>query len=164
MIIFIRTYGEQDLQQVIEIYKSVFAEPPWNETWSDEQVKKDLEFALSQQFPISLIAENSSGLIGFSWGYLLPSKEFPFLFRKVSEKCSYMDEMAVQRDRRIRGIASALGRRYLEIAKSQGIKEVVLRTDIWNFASMALYKKLGFRNTGVFDPKYKNRLYLLGET
>lgn len=71
-----------------------------------------------------------------------------------------MDEMAVQRGSRVRGIATALGKEYLKQAEKKGMKEVVLRTDIWNFASMALYKKLGFNNSQIFDPEYADRIYL----
>ena len=82
MVVFtetkIRAYSEEDLQQVLEIYKAVFAEPPWNENWADEEVLRDIEFASSQDSLIFLVAENGQGIAGFSWGYKLPFEKFPF--------------------------------------------------------------------------------------
>lgn len=156
----VRPYKPSDLQQVIEIYKAAFAEPPWNETWTDGQVKEDLEFALSQELPIVLVAEDEFRILGMSWGYKLPFEKYPFLRGVVNNNSSYMDEMAVKKDVRRKGIAKALGKGYLEVAKTPGVKEVALRTDIWNFPAMATYRSLGFESLGIFDPTYKDRLYL----
>ena len=71
-----------------------------------------------------------------------------------------MDEIAVRGDKRIKGIATMMGTEYIEQARSKDMDGVVLRTDIWNSASMTLFRKLGFENTGIFDPKYRDRIYL----
>ncbi len=205
--VVIRDYKKIDLPQLIEVYQSAFAEPPWNEYkkclscgveydkqevltvadsckkcnepleladfWSADDVKQDLEFALSQQEPIILVAENSDGLAGFAWGYMLPFEKFPFLSGKVEQEASYMDEIAVKGDKRLKGIGTQLGRKYLEAAKERA-SEVVLRTDERNVSSMSLFRKLGFSNMpdsknpkgNIYDPVYQNRIYLkkdLGE-
>lgn len=157
----VRAYKPEDLEQLIGVYKSAFAEPPWNEVWTSEQVIEDLELAFSQEIPIVLVAETQGRLTGFTWGYKIPLEEFPFLKGKVSEQTSYMDEIAVRGGERRRGVGQILGKTYIEKVISQGIEQVILRTDIWNTASMALFRKLGFRNTQVFDPEYGDRIYLI---
>lgn len=163
MIVFIETsirpFKESDLRQVTEIYQSAFAEPPWCEVWTPNEVREDLKLAFSQEKPIALVAENRE-ITGFTWGYKLPLEKFPWLKRIVSENTSYMDEIAVRKDKRQRGTGTFLGRKFMESAKSQGFLEVVLRTDVFNQASIALFKKLGFESTGICDPKYKSRIYL----
>lgn len=157
----VRNYNERDLQKLISVYQSVFAEPPWNETWSAEDIKEDLNFALSQVQPIALVAEQNNQFTGFSWGYKLPFEYFPFLAGKVNPHCSYLDEIAVIKTARKQGIGKILGNVYFSQARQMGIDNIVLRTDERNKASMALFDSLGFKLLGVRDPKYPNRQYLV---
>jgi len=159
----VRPYTQNDLKQLIGVYQSAFAEPPWNETWTSEQITEDLELALSQRDPLVLVAEERNQLVGFTWGYRLPLDKFPFLEGKIMPNCSYMDEIAVRADMRKKGIGKTMGRTYLEKATSQNMDEVVLRTDERNKASMALFEKLrfeGFKQPRLYDPQYPNRIYL----
>ncbi len=141
------------------------------EFWSFGEIEKDLVSGLSQKNPIALVADNGKGLTGFTWGYQLPLEKFPCLAGKVQKEVSYMDEIAVRGNRREKGIGTALGLRYLETAKQQGMLEVVLRTDERNKASMALFRKLGFRDIPdpssprgkVYDPIFPERIYLRRE-
>lgn len=156
----VRAYNEKDLKQLIEVYQSAFAEPPWNETWTAKQVVEDLELALSQKDTIVLVAGEGESLLGMTWGYRLPLDKFPFLEGKTKPNCSYMDEIAVRGQCRQRGIGRVLGNAYLTEARRQGMDEVSLRTDERNAASMALFRSLGFSLLGIRDPRYFNRQYL----
>jgi len=232
----IRPYTNEDFKQLAEVYKSAFAEEPWNEYmkctecgvnygkneikftpmiaqgrsknveytlmqviydnckncgidimaeiaiqtsygdymvptdkiipyWSEKEIKNDLDFALSQDKPIILVAESVSKLSGFTWGYKLPIEKFPFLEGKVSNNSNYMDEIAVNGESRIKGTGTALGMKYINTCKMQNIEQIVLRTDERNNASMALFKRLGFKpiisnGLSVYDPEYPQRIYL----
>ena len=158
-----RQYDVRDLPQLIEVYQSAFAEPPWNETWRPEEIKQDLDFAFSEKEPIVLVAETEKILVGFVWGYNLPLEKFPWLKNIIGNNTNYMDEIAVKGNKRVRGIARIMGEKYLERVARKNLDGVVLRTDIWNSASMALFRRLGFKNTGIFDPKYRDRIYLYKE-
>lgn len=162
LIVFtVRPYTGRDLRQVIRVYQKAFAEPPWNEIWSDDQVIEDMRFAFSQKDSFALVAEEKKDqLAGFTWGYLLPLEKFPFLQGRVKESSSYMDEVAVSKETRRKGIGSLLCQAYIEKVAEQGIQEIVLRTDQRNTASMALFQKNGFRSLGIYDPKYQDRIYL----
>ncbi len=211
LIVFIevtvRSYSTDDLVQLIEVYKSAFAEPPWNEYlkcvsckveydkqevktlckgglckkcnqpltltefWSETDIANDLGFALTQQDPIVLVAESHDRLVGMTWGYRLPLDKFPFLNGKVSIEASYMDEIAVRGDGRLRGIGTLLGENYIEAVRQQRLSEVVLRTDERNISSMSLFRKLGFltipnaedQRRVFYDPQFPNRIYLRKE-
>ena len=198
----IRAYRENDLAQLVKVYKSAFAERPWNEYmkcsscgvnygkrelqmprrsckkcdnllvlrefWSFQEIEEDLESGRSQRNPIVLVADKGKELAGFTWGYQLPLEKFPFLAGKVPKETNYMDEIAVTGSKREKGIGTALGLSYLELAQKQRMLEVVLRTDERNEASMGLFKKLGFMSIpdaesargNIYDPNYSDRIYL----
>ena len=205
LVVFtVRRYSGSDVEQIIKVYQSAFAEPPWNEYmkcvscgieygrkeverarkeadckkcnqlleltefWAESDILEDLRFALAQPDSTILVAENSDGLAGFTWGYRIPLDKFPFLKGKVPVKSSYMDEVAVRGDKRLRGVGTLLGEGYVTFAKQQGLSEIVLRTDERNVASMALFRKLGFLDIpdlessrgSVYDPEFPNRIYL----
>ena len=194
LVVFIRPYRESDIDQVIAVYKSAFAEPPWDEFkkcsacntgygikeseraedackkcdsplelvdfWSSEEIIQDLEFALSQQNKLVLVAENNARIAGFTWGYKLPFEKFPFLEGKISPSTLYMDEIAVRGDKRLKGVGTRLGEAFLDSAKAQGLEEAILRTDERNPASIALFRKLGFREIGIKDPEFPSRTYM----
>jgi len=113
-------------------------------------------------------------IAGFIWGYLLPFGKFPFLKGKVAEQSSYIDEVAVDKTKRLRGVGRALCQEYVAAAKRQGIEQLVLRTNTANTASVGLFTNIGFRPIyakereglhdtkdieKIFDPVYSDRLY-----
>ncbi|MEK6955584.1 MAG: GNAT family N-acetyltransferase, partial [Nanoarchaeota archaeon] len=139
------------------------------EFWSEDDIKKDLENALSRRNRIILVAETSLELSGFTWGYESDfDKEFPFLGGKLQEPSNYMDEIAVRSGTRNKGIGVALGREYIKVAREQGMRDLFLRTDERNVASMRLFRKLGYNGIEdrtsvknfVYDPQYQDRIYL----
>lgn len=161
MIIFtIREYQESDLEEIVDIYKSVFSEPPWNESWTDEDIKNDLRFALSEKEPTVLVALNDYCLCGFCWGYKIPFEKFPFLQGKINQNSNYMDEIAVKKSMRIKGIGYRLCMKYLQILENNNYCGLVLRTDQRNKASMSLFKKCGLKSLNLWDPEFKERIYL----
>ncbi len=138
------------------------------EFWSDSDIIDDLGFALTQPNSIVLVAENSEGISGFTWGYRIPISKFRFLEGKIDDRSSYMDEIAVRADKRLRGVGTRLGKEYIEAVRQQGLAEVVLRTDERNTSSIALFRKLGFSgivdiknpSRSIYDPQFPSRVYL----
>lgn len=138
------------------------------EFWSEADIIGDLEFALKQPDSIVLVAENSDGLIAFTWGYRIPFDKFLFLKGKIPVESSYMDEIAVRGDKRLKGIGTLIGINYIEVVRQQGLSEVILRTDERNKSSMSLFGKLGFLGIPsfesskgkVYDPQFLDRIYL----
>lgn len=192
--IIIREYSEQDFFQLVEVYRSAFSEPPWNEYkkcsycgenygikelelpikkckkcnislsllefWSNVEIKKDLDFALSQRECVILIAESNRLMSGFLWGYKLPLEKFPFLKGKVDINSNYMDEIAVAGNSRNRGIGKSLGNEYIKRNMQKNTNEIILRTDERNTASMRLFSSLGFQSLYIYDPEFSYRIYL----
>lgn len=205
--VVVRPYrDEEDREQVIDIYQSSFAEPPWNEYmkcsscgieygeaevqtliekedarckkcceplkleefWSRENVKEELEFALSSQDSIVLVAEDKDGIAGILWGYKVSFGKCPFLEGKVREDANYWDTVTVKKGRRGMGVATLLGESYLERAKRLGVSQVVGRIREEVEQTHLLVKKFGFSvipeqrdpSKRIYDPNYHNNLYL----
>lgn len=158
--VVVRDYQSKDLLKVVDIYKAAFAEPPWNEDWTDERAIGELESGLSQPNNIVLVAENSKNLLGMTWGFDLSLERFPFLEDKYMVGTHYIAELAVNPCNRKIGIGTILGKAYVKRAKEMGVPKLILRTDERNPAALKLYKGLGFSDISVRDPEYEDRIYL----
>ncbi|HUB92353.1 MAG TPA: GNAT family N-acetyltransferase [Candidatus Saccharimonadales bacterium] len=156
----VRPFRRGDIGPLVSIYRKAFREPPWNEDWKPEEVRKDLEFAISQAKPVILVLERERRIRGFTWGYSLPMEKFPFLEGAVEGNAIYMDEIAVDPRARRQGIGKALCMSFLIASGLAGFEQAVLRTDQRNEASMSLFGSVGFSNMGICDPEYPSRLYL----
>jgi len=126
-----------------------------------EEVIDDLESSLTKKGPISLVLENVEGLLGFTWGYDLPIERFSFLKEYNPRLTSYLAEIAVDGSSRERGVGRQLVERYFWEAERLGKKEVILRTDKTNRASMKLFETTGFLPMGIIDPQHERRRYLI---
>jgi len=153
-------YGIKEVERKESSCKKCSSKLKLEYFWSPEEIKKDLDFALSKSSNIILVADMGGELIGTVWGYEIPLDKFPFLRGIAKEKANYMDEIAVKGNWRMRGLGTSLGTEYLEQLARKNIPEVILRTDERNTASMGLFCKLGFENTGIRDPQFDWRVYL----
>lgn len=147
------------------MYQAAFAEPPWNEAWSANDVENDLRFAEAQQDSIVLVAQDGRELLGFTWGYRISLVKFPFLDGLVDDRANYMDEIAVSRRLRRQGVGKLLVMTYLEAVERRGLPSSVLRTDERNPASMGLFARMGYlplkdKERTVYDPALPYRVYL----
>lgn len=157
----IRAFIDADTERIVEIYIKAFAEHPWNETWTRQEVLEDLALAFSKKNPLVLVAQApSSQLVGFTWGYETPFDEFPFLEGKVRGSSVYMDEIAVDPEFRQKGVGRSLCAGLFAQAVKAGFDEMVLRTDENNTASITLFSSAGFVSLGNIDPNYPTRPYM----
>ena len=153
---FIRDFQEQDTPQVIKIYQRAFAEPPWNEAWTAEDVQKDMDKCLAEKNPIFLVAEVGKAVVGMRWAYELRPEQFPFLLITEGE-AMYGDELAIIKEFRGMGIATRMMRLSLERAYELGYRKFIGRTTAENAPMLALYDKLGYEDTGEREKISKKR-------
>jgi len=155
-------FCENYRDSLVKFYIDVWKEPPWNEFfWTPELVNKDINFGLSQKDFVGKLAVDikNNEVVGFTWGYKLPLKEFPFLKDVVEEETFYIDELAVRADYRKRKIGTLLTNRLTEEVVKIGYETIVLRTDV-NGGAYIFYKKLGFEDLNIRDPQYPERTYM----
>jgi ribosomal protein S18 acetylase RimI-like enzyme len=151
------------VKEIIGIYRRSFAEPPWNESWTKEQVIEEMMYSLSSKNPIMLVAEMRERITGFMWGCALLLERFPFLQGRLKDRCIYGAEIAVDRQFRKLGVGSKLLGSFLLEAKRCGFGEFVCRTDVNNRGSMGLFRSLGLSEMGIYDPQFSSRVYLRKE-
>jgi ribosomal protein S18 acetylase RimI-like enzyme len=150
------SFDERFRKSLVSLYKEIWKEPPWNESfWTDKMVNEDIDYAKNQGDFIGKLATNSMNVVGFTWGYRLPLDKFPFLDFKNS---IYVDELAVRKDFRKKGIGTRLTEMIIEDARRLGYDNVALRTDV-NGSAYLFYTDRNFKDTGIRDPEYPERTY-----
>ncbi len=147
-----------DIRKVAQLYVSIFTKPPWNDRFDYDQAGTELTEIAAYPGYVGLIAETDGKIVGFRVAHTLPDEDFEFLGDVVKRPALYGMKLGVHPDFRRRGIAKAMMQETMERAKKKGYKQVVGRTK--NFEAMdPLYAKLGYKNTGVADPKHPKRIY-----
>jgi aminoglycoside 3-N-acetyltransferase I len=95
---------------------------------------------LSQQHHIALVALQGNHVVGGITAYLLQKSE-------QARAEVYLYDLAVDATVRRRGIATALIRFLQEVARARGAGVVFVQADITDPAAIALYDKLGTRES-----------------
>ncbi|HIH50336.1 MAG: GNAT family N-acetyltransferase [Candidatus Micrarchaeaceae archaeon] len=167
----VRPYRAEDFRSFYQLYAKVFAEPPWNENWTEAAVRKEVlgyEDKKNLNFLLATLPRNGSKnpLVGFSVAYETQPEAFPprltRLLAQFRMPIVYGDELAVDSEFRGLGIGSMLmGRRFssFEDSPREGII-FVGRTDI-NSKMVPLYERLGYENSAINDPEYNSRYYFI---
>ncbi|MDE1869201.1 MAG: GNAT family N-acetyltransferase, partial [Candidatus Micrarchaeota archaeon] len=134
---------------------------PWNESWAKKEVESEFMDYFKRPDLNLLVCAAEKGIVGFSVAYRLDADAFPFIGKRLgSMKLAYGDELAVLPEYRNIGIATEmLGMRRI-FYESKGYDGLIGRTDI-DSRMVSLYETLGFKNTGIQDPKYTKRWYYL---
>ena len=132
--------------------------------WTEDDVKDDLRFCQSQEFPKILVTENQKtyDVIGFCWAYKLPFEKFPFLPNYLEKNSVYIDEILMRRDFRRKGLGEGMLEEVLKSSKENEMRQAILRT-LTTSNAYPLCKKLDFKDIGRLDKNdmYENRVYLV---
>ena len=145
--------------------------------WTEKDVNEDIAYAKSKEWNSILVADSSTGILGFTWAYNASiEKNMNFLKEAQnidsSKKIIYVDEVATSAKSRGKGVATELEKKLFFRAENAGFEYVILRTDERNTAAMNLYRKLGFErltygvsktngNKYAYDPEFNSRIYLV---
>ncbi|MDY6778549.1 MAG: N-acetyltransferase [Candidatus Nanohaloarchaea archaeon] len=104
------------------------------------------------------------GIIGFTWaldareaGDVPETGGFDEL---VAEETAYISELGVVPGYQSQGIGSRLSRELLDELEAE-YDRVILRTNPEAEKAINLYEQLGFERTGLTDPEYEERVYLV---
>jgi ribosomal protein S18 acetylase RimI-like enzyme len=133
----IRLMNYDDLEMVKELDTIAFG-PIWRQSMDM------LEIAFHQA-AIATIAEDQDGMIGYQ-------------ISTASSAGGHLARLAVHPRVQVQGVGSALVRDLLLQFARRGAQQVTVNTQMDNSASLALYKKAGFRPTGEVYPVYETCL------
>jgi ribosomal protein S18 acetylase RimI-like enzyme len=160
--------SEQVLRSCAKLYCEIWREHPWNEEfWTIEGVMDDLKKQASKPGAKGFFAVDGGEVSGFTWGYYATQADMRMISGSESldrlfcngECVFYLAELGVCPSLRKHKIGEKLTTHLLESVARDGIRSVVLRTDIKASAARHLYQKVGFRDLQVKDAKHGNRTY-----
>ena len=153
--------------QAIELYIEIFREPPYEEDFEFEDVKKEFtEYILNGCFLLALINNEVVGFMCSSIGlnHINPTIEADMTNNGIDHKNDiYISELGVSKNHRGKKISKKLINRFMEIYPTQNM---FLRTRVHNNNHVIkLYEKYNFIITPVrefvFNRKeYDERLYM----
>lgn len=131
------------LSTAVATYQAAFAEAPWNECFSEEEVISTFtRLARTGTLGFAICESKAIGLVG---GY-------PY----ENESTYYIDELAINPSCQGKGYASELLQEFmLKIAAH--VDRVVLRTSARHQGAMGLYTKFGFAVSGKTEMEYQLR-------
>jgi ribosomal-protein-alanine N-acetyltransferase len=125
----------QDMEQIMAIEKVSFPTP-----WSENMFRKELKVSMSRNFVARIKAERGKELIGYM-NYWIYAGE------------SHLNNIAVRRDYRRKGIASKLMTEMIRKSLKEGAALGTLEVRRTNGAAIRLYERYGYILKGV-RPNY----------
>ncbi len=150
----------RDEDDVLGLYRRVFAEKPWNENWTDDSVTSLIRKSRGQKNSISLVAVVDNKIVGFRFAYELPMAGFEFLDNVVKRPAMFGYKIGVDSDYRRKGIARRMMIRTFARAHALGYVQMVGCTK--NLDAMGpLYDELGYNRIGNKDPKNLDKTYFI---
>jgi GNAT superfamily N-acetyltransferase len=137
MAVTIREATPGEEEQVVPMYEWLFASPgskPWQ--WDPERARARLGEAISSPRSTILLAEDQGGLIGFCTAYLeLDSVRF-------GQRC-WVEDLAVDPERRSRGVGAALLNAAKEWARRGGATHLELDSGLARADAHRFYERAG---------------------
>jgi len=130
----VRSMREADLDRVCQLEEAAFSVP-----WSREAMKKEI---CENEQAHYLVAEESGELVGYGG------------FWQVLDDGHIM-HIAVDEERRQRGIGEALLREMITLGTQLGILYWTLEVRVSNRAAISLYEKVGFSSAGIRPGYYE---------
>ncbi len=161
-------------ESLVEAYRLVFSEEPWNESWSKKDVLRKMENDLGKSESSFLVVfTDNKEVKGFVWGEIIEAKdvrerasramgikEQNFSLSIPNQKVLYCDEFALLANiRRGPEPVKYLLQKTLEI----GYKEKVNSTLFWSTPGskiVPLAKMMGYEKRGVIDTRDKKITFL----
>lgn len=150
------------LDEILPAYEEVYAEPPYNEGPRDiaEFIERFQRQALRPGFRV-VAARSGGSLVGFAFGYLLPSdtqwwagalSPLPAEFTAEDGKRTFVIiELAVRRPWRRQGVAAQMHAGLLDGLKA-GRATLTMRPEPEAAPAQAAYEKWGYRTVGQLRP------------
>jgi len=148
-------------QGLTDLFIDVFSQPPYEEKFSQEEVKDFFKDYLNSGK--IFICQNQNSIIGFSAS--IPFSREPELSKLLESKgidtqnINYFAELGVSQKFRQKGIGKRLTQSLLN---SSGNQSVILRTSENNIKAISLYQKIGFQKLPLIQEVTQMRIN--GET
>ncbi|HAX02980.1 MAG: hypothetical protein A2Y45_06065 [Tenericutes bacterium GWC2_34_14] len=132
----IKKLSFEDVEEVKNLFLSVFSNPPWNDVWvSDEYLTLYLKDLMDQQNSMSLGFVVDKKLIGLSLGYT---------FHWWQGKDYFIKEFCIKTDEQGKGLGSMFLNEIESYLLDQGVEAMYLMTEK-EIPAFNFYHKNGFK-------------------
>ncbi|MGI9252544.1 MAG: arsinothricin resistance N-acetyltransferase ArsN1 family A [Thermomicrobiales bacterium] len=140
----VRPAAEGDVPAITRIYNAGIEDrmATLETDLRDEAERSGWLAARSERYPALVAVDDAGEVLG--WGALNPFNPRP-AYRHVADFSIY-----VAREARGRGVGSALLTALIETARGLGYHKLVLAGFPFNEPGVALYRKFGFRDVGIY--------------
>ncbi len=103
-----RPFEESDRSNIVRLYIDAFADPPWNETWTEDRANETVSNALSQKDTVFVVSLTPQ-LAGFAWsyGFKTTPERLASVFGDMSD-LMYGGDIVVDRAYRGNGVSSRM--------------------------------------------------------
>ncbi|MFH1142131.1 MAG: GNAT family N-acetyltransferase [Candidatus Uhrbacteria bacterium] len=130
-----------DLSELITLYQTCFAEPPWYELFQPEELVTYFTEIQALERSIFLVAEDQGQIVGCAIGFPIVKK--PEVLELISvPDAFYLAELFVRADRRNQGLAKKLIEHRFELARWAGFKRAYVRTSVDQTVIVNLYLRV----------------------
>lgn len=152
--------------EVAKVYAEIFREEPWTENIHPNEVIRAMIEQFFRPGKVIALAGILVGLkppkvVSFGWMYEIFKSDLkegtrfsPALNVLFSggKKIFYLQEIAVEKEHRKKGIGERLIKKLLKKAKKNGGDIIILSTNYKAKAAKGLFSKVGFKNSGIIRP------------
>ncbi len=139
----IRPLEPTDVEILAAIYCACFAEYPWCEDFTLEEVINEILGVMKYEDAVMAVAEANGSVIGASWLFNLHRKVDVMDLVGIPRTSPYISEIFVAPHARLKGVANALVSNILSRASSP--KHGAVRTSVEQPAIIRLFEKLGWK-------------------
>lgn len=124
--------SKTDMERVVSLYISCFAEPPWFERFDPAELELEFREMLTWSDALFLVETDEGGtIIGASIGFHVCRKpDVCELIPKADRNSFYVAELFVDSTSRTHGVCKRLNEAMLRIAQSTGYSRVSVRTSV----------------------------------
>lgn len=152
------------LASAAALYCYIWAEAPWNESWTLEEAQKELLAIFNRNDSVLILCIENNKTIGFVGGGIAKTEslniENEFINQLGGDEVFYIDEIGLDKNQRGKGIGQRLLREIVEKARSNNPRlPIILHTDVKAEAARKLYERVGFKETVYYHPEDKNHTY-----
>lgn len=148
----------KDIQEVVDLYRRCFAEPPWFEVFDPAELETDLRGDLVRYNAVSVVVEKDEKIVGVGMGFGVRCKDdVKVLLPQEYQDSFYVSELFVDPDYRRQGICQQLvyelfeGACWRGWAFGGGKPLACVRTSINQPAIINLFASRGFKVTARQD-------------
>lgn len=149
-VTFVDSPNADLLEKMAALYAESFRGPPWNERWTGDEAKVELESHISSGGEFFICISEDGTVLGQAIGIPMSKSTHLEFFAEycTPDETYYFAEFCVSPQSQGRGLGTKLLQAACDSARKQGYLEVSTRTRDDNISAIRAFQKLDFEHVG----------------